>query len=65
MEISNPVYKVGQIVYFNIPEEQLPGIVIDLLYYSSLSEWKYVVRFVNLDIIYCTEIELSRKKRIV
>lgn len=65
MEISNPVYKISQIVYLNIPEEQVPGIVIDLIYYTSLSEWRYAVRFANLDVIYCTEAELAKKKRIV
>jgi hypothetical protein len=65
MEINDPTYKVGQLVWLNIPEEGSRGLIIDIVYYPEITTWKYAVRFPSLDVEWLTELELSKKKRIV
>ena len=63
--MNNPTYKIGQLVWLNIPEEGMQGIVIDSIFYTSSQKWKYIVRFPNLEVCDLTEEEISKKKRMV
>lgn len=65
-KIKSKKFGVGDIVWYNIPENSEPGIVIECIYYSSIDTWKYEVSFgLEYSSILCTEIELSETKVLV
>lgn len=63
--ISNPIYSVGDIVYYAIPENSEPGIITDSTFSLREKRWKYHVSFDPYNDAVCIEEELSETKRIV
>lgn len=61
--IKAPTYNIGDRVYYNLPEVELPmGLVISVVYYLELDEYEYCVSFGGESTDWCSEIELSENK---
>lgn len=66
LEICFPKFNVGEVVYYAIPENSDPGIVINTIYFTSEEKWKYKVAFaLDLEPQIYTEQELSKTKVLV
>lgn len=66
LEICFPKYNLGDIVYYAIPENSDPGIVINTIYFTSEQRWKYKVAFaLDLEPQLYIEQELSKTKVLV
>lgn len=57
-------YKIGDRVYYDLPESQM-GIVIDVSYLVSTGEVKYCVGIGFDNEVWCLERELTIEKQIV
>ena len=61
MITNNPVFKIGQTVYHRTKESE-EGLIVDIIYYYSTNDFRYLVSLGFEREVYCKEYELTNEK---